>query len=135
MAHMMVIAMVVLLHFQYHFQQKKLRDGVFTLKNYTMKKKSYFYFGFYRDYSIKNRPVILEVTHNIDSLSCELLGGKYPLLKRHVTKKERNEIADELAVRYNASFIEIGDSARKKVRTNKLFNGEPDTTKKPKGIG
>jgi hypothetical protein len=100
-----------------------------------MKKKSYFYFGFYRDYLIKNRPVILQVTDNIDSLSCELLGGKYPLLKQYVTKKERNKIAKELAIRYQASFIEIGDGARKKIFTNKVINGEPDTTKKPKGIG
>jgi len=135
MAHMMVMEVVAHLHSQSALILTIKQAGLFTLKNYTMKKKSYFYFGFYRDYSLKNRPVILEVTDNIDSLSCELLGGKYPLLKRYVTKKERNEIANELAVRYNASFIEIGDGVRRKVRTNKLFNGEPDTTKKPKGIG
>jgi hypothetical protein len=127
------MAVVVHLHSQFALTLTINQDGAFTLKIYTMKKKSYFYFGFYRDYSLKNRPVILEVTDNIDSLSCELLGGKYPLLKQYVTKKERNEIADELAARYNASFIEIEDGARKKVI--KKINGEPDTTKKPKGIG
>lgn len=103
-----------------------------------MKKKRYYYFGFYRDYSLKNRPVILEAVDNIDSLSCELLGGNYPLLKRFVTPKERNIIAHELALRHNASYIEIGDSVRKKVHGNKdseLLNGAPDTKITPKGIG
>ena len=94
------------------------------IKNTAMKKKNYFYFGFYRDYLIKNRPVILQVTDNIDSLSCELLGGRYPLLKQYVTKKERNKIALKLAMQYYASFIEIEDNARKKVTTQ--INGEPD---------
>ena len=82
-----------------------------------MKQKKYYYFGFYRDYTLKDRPVICQVVNNVDCLSCELLGGKYPLLKRYITPKERNQFANELAVRHNASFIEIGDSARRKVLT------------------
>lgn len=138
MAHMMDMVMVELLHFLSHFQLTRKWAGVFTLKIPTMKKKRYYYFGFYRDYSLKNRPVILEAVDNIDSLSCELLGGNYPLLKRFVTPKERNIIAHELALRHNASYIEIGDSVRKKVHGNKdseLLNGAPDTKITPKGIG
>ena len=90
--------------------------GGFTLKIKAMKQHDY-YFGFYRDYSLKDRPVICQVVENIDCLSCELLGGKYPLLKRYVTPRERNQLANELAIRHNASYIEIGDSARRKVLT------------------
>jgi hypothetical protein len=81
-----------------------------------MKQHDY-YFGFYRDYAHHSRPVVLQVTTCIDCLSCELLGGKYTLLKRHVTPRERNQLANELAVRHNASYIEIGDGARRKVLT------------------
>ena len=77
-----------------------------------MKKRDY-YFGFYRDYMHKSRPIVLQVTTCIDCLSCELLGGKYPLLKRYVTLKERNQFADELALKYDASYIEIGDKLKK----------------------
>ena len=81
-----------------------------------MKKRDY-YFGFYRDYSLKDRPVICQVVDNIDCLSCEILGGHYPLIRRQLTQAERNQLANELAVLHNASYIEIGNGARKKVLT------------------
>jgi len=74
-----------------------------------------YYYGFYRDYSHPDRPVILRVTDNVDSLSCETLGGTYPMLKLYITAKEKIDIANELALRYHASYIEIGDSARRKI--------------------
>jgi hypothetical protein len=81
-----------------------------------MKKRDY-YFGFYRDYTHHSKPVVLQVTTCIDCLSCEILGSPYPLISRHVTPRERNQLANELALQYHASYIEIGDSARRKVLT------------------
>ena len=81
-----------------------------------MKKREY-YFGFYRDYTHHSKPVVLQVTTCIDCLSCEILGGQYPLIRRQLTPTERNQLANELALQYHASYIEIGDSARRKVLT------------------
>ena len=133
---MMAMGVEVIRHFQYHSLKKW--DGVFTRKIKKHETEKKLLFRVFRDYSLKSRPVILEATDNIDSLSCELLGGNYPIVKRYVTPKERNKIANELAFLHHASYIEIGDGARRKVHVNKhseLLNGAPDTKTKPKGIG
>ena len=100
------------------------QDGEFILKIPAMKKKCYYYFGFYRDYIHKSRPIVLQVTTNIDCLSCEILGGEYPLIRRQLTPEERNHLANELALQHHASYIEIGDGARKRVTQ---VNDVPDT--------
>jgi hypothetical protein len=80
-----------------------------------MKKKKY-YFGFYRDYSIRDHPVICQAVDNIDCLSCELLGGDYPLLEVYLPYKGMKKFAFALAIRHNASFVEIKGGTR--VRAN-----------------
>lgn len=69
-----------------------------------MRQKTY-YFGFYRDYSLKNKPVICQAVDNIDCLFCEILGGDYPLLEVSLSWKEIKQYALDLAIRYHAFFI------------------------------
>jgi len=83
-----------------------------------MEKKTNYYFGFYRDHSVKGRHLVCQVTDNIDSLSCELLGGIFPLLELSLTRKERDKVAYEIALQYGASYIETGSSSREKVSVN-----------------
>ncbi|MDI9564893.1 MAG: hypothetical protein QM301_12050 [Bacteroidota bacterium] len=51
-----------------------------------MRKKTYF-FGFYRNYSLKGHPVLCQAVDNIDCLFCEILGGDYPLLEVSLPRK------------------------------------------------
>lgn len=72
-----------------------------------MVKKKIYYFGFYRDYSLIDHPVVCQAVDNIDCLFCEILGDDYPLLEVTLSRKEVKQYALDLTIRYKASFIEI----------------------------
>ena len=83
-----------------------------------MEKRKQYYLGFYRDYYSKRKPIplVCQVTDNLDSLSCELLGGKFPLIELFSTPNERNITAHEVAKQNNATHLEIGNYPRKKMK-------------------
>ena len=98
-----------------------------------IRKKTY-YIGFYRDYSTKKKPypLVCQVTDNVDCLSCELLGGDFPLLEIFSTPAERDVIAKNTAKQFNATHLEILKYSRKKMM---LTTGVPDAKIRPKGMG
>jgi len=77
-----------------------------------MEKKRIYYFGFYRDYSLKERPIICQVVESIDCFSCELLGGKYPIREESLPRDELKRYANLLAFTYKAKYIEINGGRR-----------------------
>ena len=82
-----------------------------------MIRKKTFFIGFYRDYTSNLRPfpLVCQVSDNIDCLSCELLGGDFPLLEIFSTPTERDKTALQIAKQYNASSLEIKNYSRKKI--------------------
>lgn len=80
-----------------------------------MKKKTNYYFGFYRDYSQQDHPIVCQAVDNIDCLFCEILGGAYPLLEVSLSRKELKQYAFDLAFRYHASFVEINGGKLQRV--------------------
>jgi len=76
-----------------------------------MKRRTYF-FGFYRDYSIPDHPVICQAVTNIDCLSCELLGGEYPIRQEILPNDEVKRYTNLLAFSYKAKYFEIKGGRR-----------------------
>jgi hypothetical protein len=90
------------------------------LKLFGMRMKKY-YLGFYRDYSIRDHPVICQAVDNIDFLSCEMLGGDYPLLEVYLPYRGIKDYAFALAIRHNASFVEINGGKLQRISRKLLL--------------
>jgi len=71
-----------------------------------------YYFGFYRDYSLKDHPVVCQAVKHIDSLSCELLGGIYPIREESLPRNEVKRYTTLLSFTYRAKYIEINGGRR-----------------------
>jgi len=77
-------------------------------------KKTY-YFGFYRDYTLKGRPVICLAVESIDCLSCELLGGDYPLVDESLSHEQMKKYAFHIAAQYKTTYLEISGGRRRRI--------------------
>lgn len=62
---------------------------------------------------MKGRPVVCQAVESIDCLSCELLGGDYPLVEESLSHEQMKKYAFHIAARYNASYVEINGKRRR----------------------